>query len=88
MQYLFDGHDMRLIEDGRSVKTWRLTGNLNQDLTDTIMHKTTPDIDMRTKMIYSFECGVHRGGGEVGKHFKTKSSTGTLTSIQEIQDLH
>ena len=32
MQYLFDDHDMRLIEDGRRVKTWRLTGNLNQNL--------------------------------------------------------
>ena len=36
MQYLFDGHDMQLIKDGRRVKTWRLTGNLNQNLTDTI----------------------------------------------------
>ena len=50
------------------------------------MHKTTPDIDMRTKVVYSFECEIHRGGGEVGKHYKTKSSTGTLTSIREIQD--
>ena len=41
MQYLFDGHDMQLIKDGRRVKTWRLTGNLNQNLTDTIMHKAT-----------------------------------------------
>ena len=55
MQYLFDGHDMRLIEDGRRVKTRQLTGNINQNLTDTIMHKTTPNIDMRTKVIYSFE---------------------------------
>ena len=52
IQYLFNGHDMRLIEDGRRVKTWRITGNLNQNLTDTIMHKTTPDIDMRTKVVY------------------------------------
>ena len=30
MQYLFDGHDMWLIKDGRRVKTWQLTGNLNK----------------------------------------------------------
>ena len=38
------------IEDGRRVKTWRLTGNLNQNLTETITHKTVPDIDMQTKV--------------------------------------
>ena len=48
----------RLIEDGKRVKTWRLTGNLNQNLTGTIMHKTIPDIDMRTKVIHSFACHV------------------------------
>ena len=84
MQYLFDGHDMWLIEEGRRVKTWRPTGKLNQSLTDTFMHKTTPEIDMRTKVIYSFECKVHRGGSEVRKHIKTKSFTKTLTSIKEI----
>ena len=50
------------------------------------MHKTTPDIDMQKKVVYSFECEVHQGGGEVGKHFKTKNSTGTSTCIREIQD--
>ena len=34
MQCQFSGYDMRLIEDGITVKTWRLTGNLNQNLTD------------------------------------------------------
>ena len=50
------------------------------------MHKTTPDIDMRTKVVYSFECEIHQGGGEIGKHSKTKRSTGTLTSSREIED--
>ena len=86
IQYLFDEHDMRMIEEGKRVKTWRITKNLNQPLTDTIMWKATPDIDMRTKVIYSFECEVHRGGGVVGKHYKTKGSLGTLTSLQEIKD--
>ena len=36
------------------------------------MHKTTPDIDMQTKVVYSFECEIHQGSGEVGKHYKTK----------------
>ena len=86
MHYLFDEHDMRLIEDGTRTKTWRITKNLNLSLTDTIMYKATPDIEMRTKVIYSFKCEIHRGGGDIIVYGKTKSSTGTLTSLQEIKD--
>ena len=86
MHYLFDEHDMRLIEDGTRVKTWRLTKNLNLSLTDTIMHKATPDTEMRTKVIYSFKCEVRRDGGDIIVYGRTKSSAGTLTSLQEIED--
>ena len=41
---------------------------------------------MRTKVIYSFKCEVHRGGGDIIIYDRTKSSTGTLTSLQEIED--
>ena len=86
VQYLYDGHDMRLLEDGRRVKTWRITKQLNKSFAGTIMWKVTPDINMRTKVVYSFECEVYRGGGEVARHYKTKGSTGTLTSLNEIED--
>ena len=85
-QYLYDVHDMHLLEDGRRVKTWRITKNLNQSLADMIMWKAAPDINMRTKVVYSFECEVHRGGGEVGSHYKTKGSIGTLASLKEIEN--
>ena len=75
MRYLFDEHDMRLIEDGTRVKTWRLTKNLNLSLTETIMHKATPDIEMRTKVVlcYLFEAEIHRGGGDIIVYGRTKS---------------
>ena len=85
-RYLFDEHDMRLIENGTRVKTWRLTKNLNLSLTNTIMHKATPDNEMRTKVVYSFKAEIHRGGGDIIVYGRTKSSTGTLTSLQEIED--
>ena len=85
-QYLYDVHDMFLLEDGRRVKTWRITKNLNQSLTDMIIWKAAPDINMRTKVVYSFECEVHRGGGEVSSHYKTKGSIGTLASLKEIEN--
>ena len=86
MRYLFDEHDMRLTEDGTRVKTWRLTKILNLSLTDTIMHKATPDIEMRTKVVYSFEAEIHRGDGDIIVYGRTKSSTGTLTNLQQIED--
>ena len=86
MRYLFDEHDMRLIEDGARVKTWRLTKNLNLSLTDIIMHKATPDIEMRTKVVYSFEAEIHRGAGKIVDYSKVLSSPpGMFTSLQEIR---
>ena len=87
MRYLFDEHDMRLIEDGRRVKTWRLTKNLNLSLTDTIMRKAAPDIDMRTKVVYSFEVEIHRGAREIVDYSKVlRSPPGMFTSLQEIRE--
>ena len=86
VKYLFDEHDMKMVEDGRRIKTWRLTQNLNQPLTETIMKKAQPDIDMRTKVIYSFFCNIYQGGGKIKEYGKTKPSNGTLSSIQEIEE--
>ena len=84
VQYLFDGHDMRLVEEGRQVKTWQITKQLNKPLTDTVMWKATPDINMRTKVVYSFKCWIYRGSGEVALYHKTKSSNGTFSSLSDI----
>ena len=59
--------------------------NLNKSLTEGLMKKITPHIDMRTKIVYSFSCEVHKGGGDIAPHYKTKGSDGTLTSIAEIR---
>ena len=48
------------------------------------MHKATPDIEIRTKVVYSFE--AESPGGDIIVYGRTKSSTGTLTSLQEIED--
>ena len=86
IQYIFDEHDIKMIAEGNRCSTWRATENLNVSLTDGIMHKITPDINMRTKIVYSFKCEIHRGGGDVVDYAKVKSSNGTLTSIEEIRD--
>ena len=81
-----DADGIEKIKDGTRVKTWRVARNLNQPLMDKIISKVTPDIDMRTKVIYSFKCEVYQGGGAIAPYNKTKGSTGTLTSLQEIKD--
>ena len=59
---------------------------MNEPLTETIMWKASQDVEMRTKVVYSFMAEIHRGGGEIVKFRKMKSSTGTLSSIQDIKD--
>ena len=86
-RYLFDEHDMRLMEDGTRAKPWSLTKNLNLSLTDTIMHKAIPDIEMRTKVVYPFKADIYRGAGEIVDYGKTLSlPPGMFTSLQEIRE--
>ena len=58
MQCLFDEHNMQLIEYGKPVKLCNIVKNLSLLVTDTIMQKATPDIDIDTKVIYNFKCEI------------------------------
>ena len=55
--------EIKLVENGDRVKVFKTTGNLNFDLTDIIMEKITPIIEMRTKVIHAFSCVIYRGPG-------------------------
>ena len=51
-----------------------------------IMANITPNIKMRTKVIYSFKSEIHRGAGEIKDQNKTSTSPpGIFTSLKEIQ---
>ena len=63
---------IELTKEGKRVKVFRITRGMNRDNTKIIMYKIMQHIEMRTKVIYSFLCEVHRGGGDVGRHGKTK----------------
>ena len=72
--------------EGKRVKVFRVTGNLNGANTKMIMANITPHIEMRTKVIYSFKSEIHRGAGEIVDYSKTLASpTGMFTSFEEIQ---
>ena len=78
--------EIKLVENGGRVKVFKTTGNLNFDLTDIIMEKITPIIEMRTKVIHAFSCVIYRGQGEIIEYSKTfKAPSGTFSSLSDIK---
>ena len=55
----------KLLYEGKRVKEFRVTGNLNNSNTKIIMAIITPHIEMRAKVIYSFKSEIYQGAGEV-----------------------
>ena len=79
--------EIKLVENGGRVKIFKTTGNLNFDLTDIIMEKITPIIEMRTKVIHAFSCVIYRAQGEIIEYSKTfKAPSGTFSSLAEIKE--
>ena len=79
--------EIKLVENGGRAKVFKTTGNLNFDLTDIIMEKITPIIEMRTKVIHAFSCVIYRGQGEIIEYSKTfKAPSGTFSSLAEIKE--
>ena len=79
--------EIKLVENGGRVKVFKTTGNLNFDLTDKIMEKITPIIEMRTKVIHAFSCVIYRGQGEIIEYSKTfKAPPGTFSSLADIKE--
>ena len=77
---------IKLVYEGKCVKEFRVTGNLNNANTKMIMDNITRHIGMRTKVIYSFKAGIHRGAAEILDYNKTLTSPpGMFTSLEEIQ---
>ena len=77
---------IKLVYEGRRVKGFRVTGNLNNPNTNMIMANITPHIEMRVNAIYSFKSVIHRGAGEIKPYSKTlDSQPGMFTSLKEIQ---
>ena len=79
--------EIKLLENGGRVKVFKTTGNLNFDLTDIIMEKITPLIEMRTKVIHAFSCVIYRRQDEIIEYSKTlKAPSGTFSSLSDIKE--
>ena len=57
-----------------------------QQLDDDEQNNTAPNIEMKTKVIYSFKSEIYGGAGEIVDYSKTLTSPpGLFTSLEEIQ---
>ena len=78
---------IKLVYEGKRVKEFRVTGNLNGANTKMVMCNVTPHIQMRTKVIYSYKSEIHRGADEIKDYSKTLTSPpGMFKSLEEIQE--
>ena len=77
---------IKLVYEGKRVKEFRVTGNLNRPNTRIIIDNITPYIEIRVKVIYSFKSVIYRGNGEIKDYSKTlDSAPGMFTGLKEIQ---
>ena len=74
---------IKLVYEGKRVKEFGVTGNLNTPNTKMIMNNITPHTEMRVKVIYSFKAEIHQGAGEIVDYSKTLTSPpGLFRSFQ------
>ena len=72
--------------EGKRVKEFSVTGNLNNSNTKMIMANITPHTEIRVKVIYLFKSAIYWGGCKIQPYRKTlDSSPGMFTSLREIQ---
>ena len=62
---------IKMVQEQKRVKEFRVTRNLNKSNTEMIMANITPHIELRTKVIYSFQSEINRGAGEIVPYHKT-----------------
>ena len=75
----------KMVQEQKRVKEFRVTRNLNKSNTKVIMANITPHIELRTKVIYSFQSEINRGAGEIVPYHKTLTSPPIMfTSLEQI----
>ena len=71
--------------EGKRVKEFTVTGNLNKSNIKMIMANITSHTEMRAKVIFSFKPEIHRGADEIVPYHKTLTSPpGIFTCLEEI----
>ena len=77
---------IKLVYEGKCVKGFRVTGNLNRFDTRMITANITPHIEMTVKVIYSFKSMIYWGGSKIQSYSKALDLASSMfTSLKEIQ---
>ena len=65
-----------------------INADLNNDISQIIMDRIRPEIQMRTRVVYGFKAEIHRGKGEIVEYHKTISGKklGALKTLKEIEE--
>ena len=76
---------IKLVYEGKPVKEFRVTGNINRSNAKMIMDNITPNTEMRLKLIHLFKSVIYQGAGEIKPYSRTLNSAPTMfTSLMEI----
>ena len=75
-----------LLEAHPRVHRYKVTGSLNNNLSKMIFNRIRQDIEMRSRIVYSFTARIYRGNGEIVDYVKTLPGEGTFTSLTSIKN--
>ena len=71
---------IKLVYEGKRMKDFRVTGNLNTPNTKMIMVNIT---EMRVKVIYSFKAEIHKAAGEIVDYSETLTFKQTSRNVNK-----
>ena len=77
---------INLIENQTRVRTYWVTGSLNNDISNLILDTICPVIHMKTRVIYSFSCLIDRGRNQIVEYHRTLPTNDTFTSLSQIKE--
>ena len=79
---------IELVDDGKRVRKFKITGNLNFDLTKKIMDEIKAKVAMRTRLLHAFSCIIYRGEEEIVEYSKTFKSNkqATFANFADIEE--
>ena len=80
----YEGTKIR-IENGKISSTIKVTGALNENLSDQINFCARPLINTGVTLVYSFSCLIYNGKGQFKEYHKTLSSFIGMSTRKEVE---
>ena len=75
-----------LPESHPRVHCYEVTGNLNNNLSKMFVNRIKQDIEMRSRIVYSFTARIYRGNGKIVDYVKTLPGECNFASLTSIEN--